>query len=114
MSKVCLLIVQIGNLFSYKIFYWTISGHTLDFDKVWTNVGFVKDPSFVQCLSKSNVCPLFVHIGMLSLGKIIGGQNQDKLLIWTMFGQMLDFHVCLSMSNDCPQFVHCQKLYVER
>ena len=82
----------------------------MDMGKVKTDVGYVMDASSVQCLSKSNVCPLFVHIGMLSLGKIIGGQNQDKLLIWTMFGQMLDFHVCLSMSNDCPQFVHCQKL----
>ena len=70
------------------------------------------DPSSVQCLSKSNVCPLFVHIGMLFFGKIIAGQYLDKLWIWTKFGQMLDFYVCLFMSNVCPVFVYCQKLYV--
>ena len=112
MSKVCLLIVQIGNLFSNNIFYWTISGYTLDFDKVWTNVGFVTDPSFVQCLSKSNVCPLFVLNGMLSPGKILARQYMDKLWILIKFGQMLDFSVCLSMSNSCPLYVNSQKLYV--
>ena len=93
---------------------WTYYG----LGQIWTSVGCLifKHPSFVQYLSMTNVCPLFVCSGILYMPTpaLNFGPCLDKLWIWTKFGacyQWLDRSwtvnpvIVLLLSHYCPTIV---------
>ena len=60
---------------------WTNSGQTLDLDRHWTELGSITNPTFVQTLFNSKVCPDNVQQNI---------SPEDKFPMWTISGQTLD------------------------
>ena len=113
MSKICpdtkfVQILSRNNLAKRQHPNVTKSGQTLYLERNWTELSSITNPTFVQTLSKSKVCPDNVQQNILPEDKsprwTISGQTLDMDRYWTKYGFIKIEH----LSQLCPDRQYVQ------